>query len=444
MTEDRKVVSGEQSRSDLGEAKELEHAHPALGKILDGLAGVTLLCTPEGRVDRCYGDPGVLERSTLADLVGRKVADLLPSLSADTLEESRDEPRTARVQIDGGRSELEVRIIPVSDDGRLALVVREPSDEQEQLSRLRRQNLMYAADLARAFVRWKDGQRRIRTTAKQAAQAERLSVLGQMAAGLAHEAKNLLMPVTLYAQLLSERRDELEQKDMELVDSIHEAAQRVSSLLHRILDAGRPGDTHTEPVVVGELFENVEAIIGSTLKRSSTELEVAVDSDLPRIQANPQELEQVLVNLIANALDAMTEPSRTSTNLDGAGGPGADRRIRIEARVESLPPQGTDRSPQGEQTHTSNGDDDPVVVLRVTDSGPGIPDDVLPRIFDPFFTTKAPEHGTGLGLFVSHETIRALGGTLEARNETGGGACFEIRLPGLASEGAKAVNVIKQ
>lgn len=328
----------------------------------------------------------------------------------------------------------------ISEPGSIAyaVVLHKTPPQIEELEKLRRQNLMYAADLARTYARWKDGVRRIRTTAKQAAQAERLSVLGQMAAGLAHEAKNLLMPVTLYAQLLSERRADLNGEGGKLVDGIQEAAGRVSQLLYRILDAGRPTGGEREPIHLSELVENVRSIMGSALKKHGVALEVSLPRTqgiaesappLPRVEVNRQEIEQVLVNLIANALDVLADHTLPPDTDVATHKPCIQLHLGLEESTVPAQSATCGHPTDKDASARVNDAEVPVVIVRVIDNGPGIAQDVLPRIFDPFFTTKSPKEGTGLGLFMAHETIRNHGGTLDAYNVEPTGACFEIRLP---------------
>lgn len=408
-----------------------------LRKALCCAAELTILVNRQGGVEEFYGPPAGLLGDDFPLSIGDPIdkvfeESLFQKLLGDTPEALEDRGRSEIVTL-ANEKNVELRMTKLPREPLFVLVLRDVTPQTRELETLRRQNLLYAADLARTYARWKDGVQQIHTTAKQAAQAERLSLLGQVAAGLAHEAKNLLMPVTLYSQLLREKSRDLGEEGHRLTEGIYSAAERVANLLHQILDAGKPGDHHLEPVTIEALVETVLTIMGSTLRRKGVVLNVEIDEDLPLVEANPQDLEQVLVNLIANALDAIEEaglttaPGRAKTvvqsQVEGEAHPTPrSPTISLEAFVEAKSAEGAP----------------PVVVFRVRDNGPGIPPETLSQIFDPFFTTKGAHQGTGLGLFVAHETIRGLGGTMEATSAVGQGALFEIRLPGMSPRKAEA------
>jgi C4-dicarboxylate-specific signal transduction histidine kinase len=128
------------------------------------------------------------------------------------------------------------------------------------------------------------------------------------------------------------------------------------------------------------------------------ELIAEVEPELPQVLVDPSAMQQVLVNLMVNALDALSDL-------------GSEGRVILSAT----------RNPD-----TAGG---PSVLFRVTDNGPGVPKDIAARLFDPFFTTKNPGRGTGLGLSVSQELLAAMGGGIELHSAANGGASFELRLP---------------
>lgn len=389
-----------------------------LRKALCCAAELTLLVNKEGYIEEMYGsattllgeetklrhgDPLdiILKDQTFADIVSHDPEAFDErgySLTVNLIAEKR----------------AELRITKLPKDPLFVVVLRNITPVFREIESLKKQNIRYAEDLAQTYARWKDGVKKVGITAQQAAKAERLSNLGQVAANLAHEAKNLLMPVTIYSQLLVEKSRNLDKESKHLAEGIHSAADRVASLLHQILDAGKPGDLHREPIPLSSLTESLEKILGSTLRRHEVKLEVALDADLPLIEANQRELEQVFINIIANSIDAFEETQNKIRPL------GQKPKIQIRAFIEKKDEQRAKNSP-------------PVVVISFEDNGPGFKNDTLSKIFDPFFTTKEAKKGTGLGLFVAHETIRNLGGTMEAFNirTEGSGAAFEIRLPGI-------------
>jgi two-component system NtrC family sensor kinase len=153
-------------------------------------------------------------------------------------------------------------------------------------------------------------------------------------------------------------------------------------------------------------MEKALELLSSSLRGDQIEARLALDPEVPQISADPHQLQQVVMNLIQNARQAM-KPQR--------GG-------RLTLRTRYRP-------------------DPPVVVGEVEDNGPGIPPDVLPRIFDPFVTTKAPGEGTGLGLSICYTIASAHGGTIRAENLPGGGARFTVEIPALPPPRVEAAPV---
>jgi two-component system C4-dicarboxylate transport sensor histidine kinase DctB len=223
-------------------------------------------------------------------------------------------------------------------------------------------------------------------------QAGKLAALGQMSAALSHEFNQPLAAARTFADnagvLLDRGRPDEARGNITrilgLIDRLATISRHLSSF------ARRPGQMLT-PVALPEVIEASVAIAALRLKTAKADLALALAPDLPLVVAGPVRLQQVLVNILTNAADA-TE-----------GQP--DPRITLAAWAE--------------------GDH---VMIRVTDSGPGVPEALRPRIFDPFFSTKGVGKGLGLGLSISYNIIKDFGGELTVTSEDGGGAAFTIRL----------------
>lgn len=226
---------------------------------------------------------------------------------------------------------------------------------------------------------------------REVMRADQLAMVGQVAAGFAHEIRN---PLTAVKMLVQTGRREggtpLGNEDLEVIE--HEI-RRMERSLQRFLDFARPPRPERRPLDVRLVIGRVLTLLQTRATRQSVtfayrrpELPIIVNADEDQIQ-------QLILNLVMNALDAMP-----------AGG-------SLECRIETA----------------ENG----FVQLRVSDSGPGIPVDLLPRLFDPFISTK--ETGIGLGLAVSFRIAESHGGSLSAENLPEGGASFIVRLPSVDS-----------
>jgi signal transduction histidine kinase len=218
----------------------------------------------------------------------------------------------------------------------------------------------------------------------------RLAALGEMAAGLAHEIRNPLGGIQLYASLLA--KDVADRPaSHELVTKISAGVKRLECLVAQVLGFSREMRANLAEMDLGEVVEQTVELASAAAARKG--IRINVDGKRPiAILADAVLVGQALLNLLLNAIEAMDAP----------------RAIDVKY---SPPPVGSD----AKQFH-----------LSVRDRGPGIPSNILDRIFNPFFTTK--DSGTGLGLAIVHRVVEAHEGTITATNDAGGGAKFEIRI----------------
>ena len=228
-------------------------------------------------------------------------------------------------------------------------------------------------------------------------QSEKLRVVGQLAAGVAHEINNPLNNVAGFAQLLLLRTD-LNPGAREEAELILKEVERASDVIKGLLQFARPAAPARAPVDLTEIVHQALTLQRAALVKAGVEVRIDVPGEFPLVQADATQIQQVIINLTQNAAQAME-------------GRPAPRILIIRASVE------------GEWT-----------VLQVEDTGPGIAQQHLPRLFEPFFTTKPAGQGTGLGLSVSYGIVRGHGGTLEATNSPAGGARFTMRLPVATTE----------
>lgn len=224
-------------------------------------------------------------------------------------------------------------------------------------------------------------------------QSEKLSALGSLLAGVAHELNNPLSIVVGRAIMLE--NETASSQFAGSIRKIREAAERCARIVKTFVSIARQRPPTPAPVQINSLIESVVDMLGYGLRKHGIELELRLQADLPELWADADQLSQVLMNLIVNAQQAMQQHDRParlllSTRFDPASG-------RVQASIR--------------------------------DTGPGIPEELRSRIFEPFYTTKGPGVGLGVGLSVSHAIIHSHHGVLSADNNPDGGACFTISLP---------------
>jgi PAS domain S-box-containing protein len=229
----------------------------------------------------------------------------------------------------------------------------------------------------------------LRKTQEQLLQSEKMSAVGQLIAGVAHELNNPLTAILGYAQLLEGAG--LDHRSADYVRKLFKQAQRTHRVVQNLLSFSRQRKPQKQEVDLRRVLEETLTLREYDLKVSNISLERDIPEDVPSVVADPHQLEQVFLNIINNALDAMLEASGSGV-----------LKVRVFRK-------------------------DSFVCIEFDDSGPGIKD--TSRIFDPFYTTKTVGKGTGLGLSICYGIIKEHGGEIVARNRDEGGATIEVRLP---------------
>jgi two-component system, NtrC family, sensor kinase len=226
-------------------------------------------------------------------------------------------------------------------------------------------------------------------------QADKLSSIGLLAAGVAHEVNTPLAVISTYAQMLAKQVANDQQKS-QMLEKIAKQTFRASEIVNSLLNFSRTSTTPFAEVDLNRVVQETASLLEHQLRKVGIQVKMDLDPALPPVDGNTGKLQQVFLNLFLNARDAMEAGGTLEVRTwSGEGG----------AKVE------------------------------VADSGPGIPPELVHRIYDPFFTTKASRKGTGLGLSVTYGIVQEHGGSIEVSNRRTGGAAFLLELP-LAKTGA--------
>jgi signal transduction histidine kinase/ActR/RegA family two-component response regulator len=236
-------------------------------------------------------------------------------------------------------------------------------------------------------------QRQLEVQRETLHQNEKMSALGGLLAGVAHELNNPLSVVLGQSLIMQETATDA--KAAERAAKISKAAERCARIVKTFLAMARQQPARTSNVTVDEIIASALEVAGYSIRSSHIELKLELEPDLPSIWADPDQLSQVWINLLVNAEHALHDWE----------GP---RKIVVSTGL-----------------HPENGS----VVVRVADTGPGIPKAILPRIFEPFFTTKDVGTGTGIGLSFCDRIVQSHGGTIKVETGDGGGTAFVVTLP---------------
>ncbi len=222
---------------------------------------------------------------------------------------------------------------------------------------------------------------------------EKMAELGRLSAGVIHEINTPLSVIAAASQLVLNEQG-LSEFVVEMIERIHAEAQRLSHLTRGVLSFAREETGAGEDIDVNTTLRDVMVFLKYEAQKRSIAVVEEFDYQLPGIFAEENRLKQVFINLVMNALQAMTECGCLTLRTSKCDG----NQVKVE----------------------------------IVDTGTGIPAEALDRIFEPFFTTKEPGAGTGLGLFVTKNNMQALGGKIEVASIIGEGTCFTLYFPAIA------------
>jgi two-component system NtrC family sensor kinase len=222
-------------------------------------------------------------------------------------------------------------------------------------------------------------------------ESDRLAAVGELVAGVAHEVNNPLASISAFAQLML-RDGDLSEPQRDSLEVIKAETMRASQVVKDLLAFARRSEPHREPLDLNLVVTRTLRLRHYQLSTNDIHVETALGRELPSVVGDARQLQQVCLNLVTNAVQAMA--------------PMGTGRLRVTTRLEGSS-----------------------VILEMTDTGPGIPPSARARIFEPFFTTKPEGEGTGLGLSVSYGIVTAHRGTIEVAETSSAGTTFRITLP---------------
>ena len=336
-------------------------------RVFDATVEGLALIDEQGRVRRCNSAFAGLAGMSLGSAVGQHhhgLREIGPTLGSDCAicDTIRTGSRAERVIESGQGRTLKLTLSPYPTGGAV-LVAQDVTAESQ-----------------------------VRGAQQQLFESEKFAAIGRLAAGVSHEVNNPLMGINSLATVLLEDKN-FAGENREIVTLIQRESRRAAQITRDLLSFVRAEDGARGSISLNDLAREVAELRAVAQNSAGIAMTLDLADDLPTVWASHSQLLQVVVNLVANAEDAVEQTSRR------------------EIRISTLRSAGRK------------------VLLRVEDSGPGIPEELRARLFEPFFTTKAPGKGTGLGLSLSFSVAERHSGSLRADNVASGGARFTIELP---------------
>ena len=329
-------------------------------KTVDAITQAICIIDAHGMVRRANRVFAELIQVPVTAIPGRPWLGLLPPAWSDPVARALAEPTATLVEIRAGERTLSFTAIPMAEPGSAVLVF----EDQTERRRLQEQLI----------------------------QSEKMSAIGQLIAGVAHDLNNPLASVVGFSDFLAELGD-IPPQFAEPLQVIRQEAERAATIVKNLLSFARSQEGERKRQPIGSILESTLALLRNQLMANKVEATLEVEPGLPDVEVNGNQIKQVFVNLINNANQAIAS--------DAPSG-----RIWVAAK------------PQRDG-----------VAVSITDSGPGMTEEIAAHVFEPFFTTKGEGEGTGLGLSICQGIVKEHGGRITLDTKAGGGAAFTVELP---------------
>jgi C4-dicarboxylate-specific signal transduction histidine kinase len=314
-----------------------------------------------------------------------------------------EERRRALIHIMGDLNESNRKL----GDQRKAMlhILKDSQRANLRLEDSRKAMIHIMGDLRETTQEMERREQELRDKQEQLVQAGKLATLGELTTGVAHELNNPLNNIGLYVGNIIDRihMGEIEtERALEDLEKAMGQVQKATEIISHLRTFGRAAPVTFEPVDVDEVIERALSLMQEQLRLRAIDVELELCPDELMVLGNPIQLEQVFINLLTNARDALEEVTDEP------------KRIRVASALERNR-----------------------IEIVFADNGPGIPPSRAQRVFDPFFTTKEVGTGTGLGLSITYSIVKEHAGEIAISQTAGGGATFRIELPDLGDEAAE-------
>ena len=255
---------------------------------------------------------------------------------------------------------------------------------------------------------------------EQLFQAQKMESIGTLAGGIAHDFKNILMAILGHADLLSEC-DTLTDKARQSLRIIENSARKAGHIISNLLSFSRKESFEILPLNLNDVIRDAVELCESISKKRNVEIKMEPNDNIPYINADNNQLEQVFMNLFVNAMDAMPNGGKITITTEFL-----ELEEKAAGRIHPLLTAGK------------------YILLKVSDTGTGIPDEIKDKIFNPFFTTKEAGKGTGLGLAMVYGIVKEHKGIIDVKSKIGKGTTFEIYLPAFTNTNAAVVQEVSK
>jgi PAS domain S-box-containing protein len=263
----------------------------------------------------------------------------------------------------------------------------------------------------------------LQSTRDQLIQKDKMAALGRMASSIAHEIRNPLEIIYMGVDYLENNLPDDNPQIQESIEKILKAANRADNIIKNILSFARQSAYKITQIHLRPLLNNVLVFAEQTIQKNGVSVQRDYDNDLPEVAGDYNMLEHVFLNLINNAIDAMKDSN--------------EKKLTIRAYKQLITEMGYKTGYRADDFFNIG---DEMIIVEISDTGKGIPKEVMTKIFEPFFTTKPVNEGTGLGLSIAHMIMERLSGTIDVESRENKGTTFFIKLqPGCKIKDIKEV-----